>query len=210
MCPSDHQIRQTLQNFSTNLRRRSIAAGRYAALLLLLPLMLAGACESPQPATTTQTGLCGDDGQLTVDLFGGLRVSLDWRADVLECDGMPRPNSEGARLRFAGPAQSGSAKHSLAFILAMPDLRRGETDTELPTNVTMMEEGTGRFFATQDTENCWSDIGYHERVGHMDETEYRVSGVVYCLAPLAELNGKGSVSFSEMKFTGRLKWKTPE
>jgi hypothetical protein len=123
---------------------------------------------------------------------------------------MPRPNGAGVRLHFAGPAQSGSAKRSLTFILAMPDLKRGETARELPTNVTLIEEGTGRFFGTQDTENCWTDIKRNEQVDDMNESEYRVRGILYCLAPLAELNGKGSVSFAELKFTGRLRWETPE
>ena len=75
---------------------------------------------------------------------------------------------------------------------------------------TIIEEGTGRFFSTQDKQNCWSDIQRHEQVSDMDDLNYRVSGIVYCLAPLAELNGAASVTFAEMKFTGRLRWKVPK
>jgi hypothetical protein len=209
MCHSDQQISQTLQKSANYLSHRTRSACR-SAFLLALPLLLAGACKSPEPVVTVPASQCAEDGRLTADLYGGLRASLDWQGDVLECDGMPRPNGEGARLHFAGPAQDGSAKRSLAFILAIPDLQQGETATELPTNVTVIEEGTGRFFGTQNTENCWSDIQRNEQVGNMDDWDYRVSGIVYCLAPLAELNGTASVTFAEMKFTGRLTWETPK
>jgi hypothetical protein len=209
MSHSDHQLSQTLQKSANYLHRGGRSACRWTCLLAL-PLVLAGACESPEPAVVAPASKCAEDGRLTADLYGGLQASLDWRAEVLECDGMPRPNGEGARLHFAGPAQDGSAKRSLAFILAMPDLQQGETAAELPTNVTVIEEGTGRFFATQDKQNCWSDIQRHEQVGDMDDLNYRVSGIVYCLAPLAELNGAASVTFAEMKFTGRLKWTVPK
>ena len=155
-------------------------------------------------------GLCGNDGFLTTDLFGALEVSLDWQTDVLACEGMPRPNGEGARLRFSGPAQAGSAKRSLAFILGMPDLKQGETAQELPSNVTMIEEGSGRFFATQNTRNCWTDIHQHELLPDDKNTRYRIRGILYCLAPLAELNGDANISFTEMAFTGRLDWQIPK
>lgn len=209
MCHSDQQIRQTLQK-SANYLCRAARSTCHSALLLTLPLLLAGACKSPEPVIAESPGQCTGDGRLTAELHGGLAASLDWQADVLECDGMPRPNGEGARLHFAGPAQEGSAKRSLAFILAMPDLQQGETAVELPTNVTVIEEGTGRFFATRNAENCWSDIRQHEQVGDMDDLNYQVSGIVYCLAPLAELNGAASVTLAEMKFTGRLSWEIPK
>lgn len=79
----------------------------------------------------------------------------------------------------------------------------------MPTNVTVIEQGTGRFFGAQNTENCWSDIQRHEQVGNMDDLNYRVSGIVYCLAPLAGLNGAASVTFAEMKFTRKLRWEVP-
>jgi hypothetical protein len=92
----------------------------------------------------------------------------------------------------------------------MPDLAKGATGKELPTNVTMIDEHNGRFFGTQDTDNCWTDVEVHEQINGPDETHYRVSGVLYCLAPLAELNGRSSVTLAEMAFTGRLNWEIPQ
>jgi hypothetical protein len=154
--------------------------------------------------------LCVDNGRLITELHGSLQGPLEWRGDLIECEGMPRPNGEGARLRFAGPAHAGSAMRSLAFILAMPDLKQGETGKELPTNVTKIDELSGSFFGTQDTDNCWTDIEQHEQLPGAENTHYRVSGILYCLAPIAELNGNASVIVEDVVFTGRLDWEVPE
>ncbi len=110
-------------------------------------------------------------------------------------------------MRFAGTTDG---KLKLAFILGLPDLVEGETASELPTNVTLMEEGTGRFFGTRDAVNCWTDIDLHEPVRPAVSSTYRIGGVLYCVAPLADLNGNASISFADLKFTGRLDWQLAE
>jgi hypothetical protein len=69
-----------------------------------------------------------------------------------------------------------------------------------------MEEGGGRFFGTRDTVNCWTDIDLHEPVQPAASSTYRIGGVLYCVAPLADLNGTASISFADLRFTGRLDW----
>jgi len=118
-------------------------------------------CDEPAPVALEPAPTCGADGALVAEIYGGVRASIDWDGGTLECEGMPRPNGEGARLRFAGPATTADGELKLAFILGLPDLHRGETATELPTNVTLMEEGSGRFFGTRDAVNCWTDIDTH-------------------------------------------------
>ena len=154
-----------------------------------------------------QTPACGSDGALVAEIYGGVRASIDWDAGVLQCEGMPRPNGEGARLRFAGMADG---ERPLAFILGLPDLVKGEIASELPTNVTLIEEGTGRFFGTRDTANCWTDIEMHERIPAAESAPYRIRGILYCVAPLAELNGNSSISFADLEFTGLLDWEPPK
>ena len=182
--------------------------GRCTAPLLAILSCLA-ACESPPAATAVSDGDCAN-GHLSVELYGALQTSLEWHGEVLACEGMPRPDGEGARLRFAGPAQSGSAKRSLVFIFGIPGLQRGATAKELPTNVTFMEEGTGTFFATQDTNSCWSDIERHAAIGGAAGSRYTISGIMYCVSPLAELKGTASVNFAELRFAGEVDWSTPE
>lgn len=168
------------------------------------------ACGSPEPVATAQTPACGADGTLVAEIYGGVRASIDWDAGVLECQGMPRPNGKGARLRFAGPAATADGERQLAFILGLPDLHPGETARELPTNVTLMEEGTGRFFGTRDAANCWTDIETHEQMQPADSSAYRISGVLYCVAPIAGLDGNSSISFADLTFTGRVTWEAPQ
>ena len=165
------------------------------------------ACNTPNPPVSEEISWpCDADGRLTVELYGGIRETLSWQADDLNCDGMPRPNGEGARLRLSGPL----GDRTVAFILGIPDLKRGDTGSEFPTNVTLIEEGTGRFFSTQDTSGCWTDIDSHVPVGEEKPLDYRISGTLYCISPLAELNGNSSIGFTELQFVSRLRWKQPE
>ena len=192
---------------------------RATALLLTFQYLLVAACDAPPiaadepPVADTAFPGCEVDGQLSAELYGGIRATLAWSADVLDCDGMIRPDGEGARLRFSGPLPTGESaeeQRSLAFIFGLPDLQRGDTASELATNVTLFEGGAGRVYGTQDTENCWTDILSQEQIGAENAAEYRITGLLYCVAPLAELNGSSSISFADIKFTGRLSWETPE
>lgn len=183
-------------------------ARHFAALLLGLPFAVAS-CKSPPAEPGAAISGC-KNGYLATELVGARKASLDWQGNSMTCEGMPRPDGEGARLRFAGPAQSGSARQSLVFILAMPELERGSTGRELPTNVTFTEEGSGRFFGTGTTDNCLTDVHVHEAEEHVNGLNYRISGVVYCLGPMAELNGTANISFAELHFSGRLDWRVPE
>ena len=185
-------------------------AEKCSGIAIACLVLCVSGCGDPEPIAAEPTTTCGTDGALVTEIYGGVRASIEWDAGVLECHGMPRPNGEGARLRFAGPATTALGKRRLAFILGLPDLRRGETAKELPTNVTLMEEGTGRFFGTRDAANCWTDIEVHEQMQPTESTTYSVSGVLYCVAPLAELNGNSNVSFTDLTFTGYVTWGVPQ
>ena len=50
---------------------------------------------------------CGDSGYLRTTLYGSFEGEVDWSSDELVCEGMPRPDGDGARLRFAGTASNG-------------------------------------------------------------------------------------------------------
>jgi hypothetical protein len=170
-------------------------------------ILCVSGCGDPEPIAAEQAPACGTDGALVAEIYGGVRASIDWDAGVLQCQGMPRPNGEGARLRFAGPAGTADGERRLAFILGLPDLRVGETGRELPTNVTLMEEGSGRFFGTRDAVNCWTDIETHEQV---EPATYKISGILYCVAPLADLSGNSSISLTDLTFTGHMSWDAPQ
>jgi hypothetical protein len=181
------------------------------SMTCIVALLITTACGEPPPARTA-VGACGTDGAFRAELYGGLELALDWQPDQLECQGMPRPNGAGARLRFAGPAAADADAPSLAFILGIPALERAETAKELPTNVTVIDEEGSRFFATRSTDSCWTDIDRNEaaRISALRPDEFVVGGILYCVSPLAELHGTGSLQFTEIQFVGLIDWRQPK
>jgi len=208
----DPQDRNTLQELRKFMCSRRAAPRRSIALYLIL-LGLGAGCEPDPVAKGSPTANCVDDGELTAEVFGAIEARLEWRDDELECDGMPRPHGQGARLRFAGPALSNGKTLSLAFIIALPDLQQGSSAAEIPVGVTLIEENEGHFFSTPEPSTCWADI---EHQVPLDDAavdaipEYRIEGLLYCLSPLAEVNGNRSVTFTDLRFSGRLDWRVPE
>lgn len=134
-----------------------------------------------------------------------MSAEIDWQGADLDCEGMPRPDGKGARLRFAGTVDNGT--QDLAFIIALPDLERDRPARELASNVTLIAEGNGRFFSTPGLDSCWADIDIRTAdVAAPERTA--VSGTLYCIAPIPEVNGNSSVSMEELRFSGRLDWRT--
>jgi len=176
--------------------------------LLFVALTLFSGCKQPDESALAAPEeepvlLCGDDGRLSGKLYGAVETTLDWGKNDLECTGMPRPEGRGVRLRFAGVYAPENLP--LAIIIGIPDFRRDTDGVELSSNVTLIEEGGGRFFSTPDIKNCLADI---ESVTTLDESGdvYSVVGALYCVTPLPELNGDSSVSIPELHFSGLLDW----
>ena len=115
---------------------------------------------------------------------------------------MPRPGGDGVRLRFAGDTDG---EHKIAFIIALPELRRGETGNEYQSKVTVIEEGVGRFFTTGDNDICWTDIVELESADESD-SDFSIGGTLYCVAPLTEINGDSDITIRDLKFRGQLDW----
>lgn len=165
------------------------------------------ACADRAAPRLPTTHACAPDARLSTTLHGAIAADIDWGPAELACEGMPRPDAKGARLRLSAPLSDAENDKTVAFILGIPALRRGETATELPTNVTLIEEGSGRFYGTRDTNGCWTDVTRQARI---DGPRFAIRGTVYCVAPLAELNGGSSISFTELQFSGQLDWSLPE
>lgn len=161
------------------------------------------ASNSLLPPNTALHGGCGGSGYLRAMLYGALSAELEWTGETMDCEGMPRPDGRGARLRFAGAA--GDTALPLAIIIAIPALARAETAKELPSNVTVIEEGIGRFFSTADLDNCWTDIDRHA-ASASKPGRFAVAGTLYCISPLPEMSGSGGVSIPELRFSGIVDW----
>jgi len=169
---------------------------------------LAACGDTPEPAALPallppppETRGCGEQGYLRTSFYGEFSGPIDWSAGDIDCAGMPRPNGEGARLRFAGK----SGDLAIAIIIAMPGLERASTARELGSNVTVIEEGSGRFFSTSGLESCWTDVTGQQGIED-SENVYFIAGTLYCIAPLAEVNGDSSVTLRELHFGGLLDW----
>ena len=91
----------------------------------------------------------------------------------------------------------------LAIIIALPTIERNVVEDELPSNVTIIEEGNGRFFSTSDLDSCWTDVSDQRRIS---ADLYEVIGALYCISPLGEINGTANVSIQELSFSGLLDW----
>jgi len=159
----------------------------------------------PEPQGVAVGHECGEQGYLSAELFGAIETTVNWAATDLRCEGMQRPSNRGARLRFSGHASDSS---DIAFIIALPELQHGETGEEFRSNITLIEEGGGRFFSTADLEICWTDINGVESVDDTN-TRFAISGAVYCVAPLREVNGDSDVSIRDFRFRGLLDWDAP-
>jgi len=178
-------------------------------VLLALVVALAGckpAGETPPAVARIEpppARLCGDSGQLRTRLYGAISVELDWNRDELECSGMPRPDGKGARLRFAG--QLPNQDRRIALIVAIPDLQRGVTGVEYASRVTVIEEDGGRFFTASGLSNCLTDITALEALDENGD-RFSIAGILYCVSPLAEVNGSSSLSIDKLQFSGLLDW----
>lgn len=154
--------------------------------------------QSPEVETAPK---CGSDAYLSSELYGSISKKIDWSAAELHCESMLRPASKGVRLRFTGEA----AESRLSIILAMPELQRGAISAESPTVVTLTVEGSGRFFSTPTLASCWTDINQQDLVENGGDV-YIISGTLYCVAPLGEVNGDAAISIPEMAFRGIVDW----
>jgi hypothetical protein len=179
--------------------------------LLLIAVAALPACKPasqapsvPAVAADSDARLqCGDAGELQGRLYGAIAVQLDWGKHELECSGMPRPEGRGARLRFAGILED--REQRLAIIIAIPDLGREALGNEYRSNVTVIEEGNGRFFSTPNLDNCLSDITTLDPLNDGSDA-YSLGGLLYCVSPLPEVNGESSISVPELRFHGLLDW----
>ncbi len=153
------------------------------------------------PANSVGREGCGSAGRVEATVYGVLDGNVNWASDAMDCEGMPRPDGDGVRLRFAGTADT----IPLAIIIGVDGIGPDETATELPTNVTIIEEGQGRFFSTADLDSCWTDVERQAAID-ADSGRYAIEGTLYCISPLAEVNGSGSVSIPELRFSGLVDW----
>jgi uncharacterized membrane protein (UPF0127 family) len=188
--------------------KKSVSAQKLPLLGLLLCSAL-GACEpsavkQPAPPPVLGDSGCGENGALQTALFGALETTVNWSGSEMQCESMQRPDGEGIRMRFTGDV----AGERLAIIIAVPDLQAGEPAAELPSNVTLTVEGSGRFYNTPNLDACWTDVSSQSAIQGA-RGSYAVLGTLYCVSPLGQVNGDAAVSIPELSFSTIVKWNVP-
>ncbi|MGI9245811.1 MAG: hypothetical protein ACR2I8_03790, partial [Steroidobacteraceae bacterium] len=148
----------------------------------------AGSPPSPAAANPAATAapnaaeaLCrpAESGALKARLQGAIEAEIDWHAPAVpQCIGGPRPGGDGLRLVYKGQAGT----QPLLVIIGVA-LRSGDRAARnVPANITLVPEGSGRFFATQGDDKCFLDAVTQEPVaGH--DGQYRLRGRGYCTQP---------------------------
>ena len=179
--------------------------------MLLTAALLVGGCGAasapetqpalPLPEADVARQPCAATGRLSTRLYGAIDGDISWASADMACEGMPRPNEAGARLRFSGPHPSGDG--TLVFIAAIPTLEPELAASELATRLTIIDESRSRFFTSPDFDICWTDIESNEPA---DNAEHVVSGRIYCITPINEVNGSATVSAADIVFSGRIDW----
>lgn len=178
------------------------------SIVLMLYSALASAADDGAPAPSppppaADSGCAVADASLRARLRGALDGDLDWRGTTLDCAGMIRPDGAGVRVRFRGPLPDG---HVLAVVFAAPALAPGADRDDLPVNVTLIVEDTGRIFGTQGADRCRLDSVRQQQQAQAENgtRRFRIEGRGYCTAPAAPIGGGDGVLVNRFDFVGQI------
>ena len=150
------------------------------------------AAAHPGPSAASRPALCvpAEEGSLHARLQGAVDAEIDWADGVPQCKGGLRPDGDGVRLIYKGNLPEGP----LLVVIGIGPLRAGESARDVPVNLTLVREGTGRFFATQGNDKCAMDEVRQEPAG--EPQVYRLTGRGYCIQPARAVGGDGAVLVS--------------
>ena len=153
------------------------------------------AAAQPEPSTDSRPALCmpAEEGSIHARIQGALEAEINWAGNVPQCKGGLRPDGDGVRLIYKGNLPEGP----LLIVIGIGPLRAGESARDVPVNLTLVREGTGRFFATQGNDKCAMDEVRQEPVG--ESQVYRLTGRGYCIQPARAVGGEGAVLMSRFE-----------
>jgi hypothetical protein len=80
---------------------------------------------------------------------------------------------------------------------------------DLPANVTLINESNGIFYNAQGRERCWASVSDQQAIPAAQGKAYRIDGELYCVGSLPAVNGGGSVTLDDVRFSGRLSVYSP-
>jgi hypothetical protein len=152
---------------------------------------------APRPLSTC---MMDKEGYLRGQVYGILQIELDWRGKQMRCDGMYRPEGQGIRLVFDQHEQS-----PLLIVIGIADAKLGAPATELSANVTVIDQLNGNLFSTQEEPRCWTTFTEQLKLTGTTEELWRINGELYCASGLPQLAGSGSITLSDIEYSGLFK-----
>lgn len=132
------------------------------------------------------------EGLLQARLQGAIDGEIDWSAGGGHCLGGVRPDGSGLRMVFKGAGPTGEP---LLIVIGAGPVTPGTSARNVPANVTIVVEGSGRFYATQGDDKCALDTLEQESVDG-EPGLLRVKGRGYCVQPARAVGGDDSVLVS--------------
>ena len=184
-----------------------------ASCVLALAAALPGAAVSAPPtivlpptaspsASAPPGCLPGGNGYLRARIRGALNLDIDWHNAQIECDGGPRPDGSGIRLSFAGPKRADGKR--LRMVFGVGAALEGRSGRELPTNLTVILEGSKRLYTTGGQEHCTVDSLRQQRLPDPARKPrlYRIVARGFCVAPASTLNQAEHILVSSFDFAG--------
>jgi len=139
-------------------------------------------------------------GYLEAELFGTVQAKFRQGGNNLECTGKIDAFNGRSRMAFFA---KGTDSGDMMFVLGIEGLNEGDTQSELPTNITIVNQSNGLFFGTQGTGRCWTDIS-QVPIGDDDNKAWRATGELYCAGTVPQISGPGSVTIRSLKFSGKV------
>ena len=154
------------------------------------------------PAAGATACLTSGDGYLHARLAGAIDANVDWPNSGTRCEGGPRDKPPGVRLSFR---RAHGGKTDLLFVFGITGVREGQPAHEAGVNLTIIVQGTTRFYGTLGDSRCTVDSLTQRRLGQRRPDQggtYRVEARGFCTQPAHAVRGEGAVLVSTFEFAG--------
>jgi len=153
------------------------------------------------PASCLESG----DGYFRARLAGAIEANIDWPNSGTQCEGESKNAPPGVRLSFQ---RVPSGAPDLLFVIGLSGVREGRSGREMRANLTIIVQGTDRFFGTQGDSRCTVDSLSQRRLGAAKV--YRVEARGFCTQPAHAVRGDGAVLVSTFEFAGMVRYDPPD
>ena len=153
------------------------------------------------PASCLESG----DGYFRARLAGAIEANIDWPNSGTQCEGESKNTPPGVRLSFQ---RVPSGAPDLLFVIGLSGVRESRPAREMRANLTIIVQGTDRFFSTLGDSRCTVDSLSQRHLG--SAKVYRVEARGFCTQPAHAVRGDGAVLVSTFEFAGLVRYDAPE